>query len=439
MCYRIGMKIAMVLAISVIFTSGVYAAFAEDIEQVDEKLHFKIKNSDLWSTLAPIEGAEYLDISRIGINDKNSFYGWIPQFDFSYEQSLLDNRFTSNLEYLPHLLCYRTDYVSNQSFDNLECDCRQDEFLENNCPGVDDFEVQIFEKDGFEVQTIDTVMTWSWQEAELESHKVKYNSMTMSKGLQTWHVEVLYDLRSVDTVSNIESEVQYIFDNFTPITCDSDTKISISGEKNPFIKKKYTYEIQVENPTDKLAYYGVLRDVSNTSSYKFGNENIYNKLYMEYNGFNEKYTISPHSSSVSGAGGIVEFTQFFDNFTFSTGEFEIQASNGCVLETYPITIRDENWTETEIISVVPEWVKNNAGWWADGAIDDAAFIQAIQFLIKEEIIFIESLESVKQSISGEVPAWVKNNAGWWADGLISENDFLKGIKFMIQTGVISVS
>ena len=98
MCYRIGMKIAMVLAISVIFTSGVYAAFAEDIEQVDEKLHFKIKNSDLWSTLGPIEGAEYLDTSRIGINDKNSFYGWIPQFDFSYKQNLLDNRFTSNLE-----------------------------------------------------------------------------------------------------------------------------------------------------------------------------------------------------------------------------------------------------------------------------------------------------------------------------------------------------
>ena len=179
MCYRIGMKIAMVLAISVIFTSGVYAAFAEDIEQVDEKLHFKIKNSDLWSTLGPIEGAEYLDTSRIGINDKNSFYGWIPQFDFSYEQSLLDNRFTQSLEYLPHLLCIRTDYVSNQSFDNLECNCSQDEYLENNCPGVDDFEVQIFEKDGFEIYTIDTVMTWSWQEAELESHKVKYNSMTM--------------------------------------------------------------------------------------------------------------------------------------------------------------------------------------------------------------------------------------------------------------------
>tara|TARA_B100000676_G_C18071351_1_gene844509 strand:- start:40 stop:1329 length:1290 start_codon:yes stop_codon:yes gene_type:complete len=429
------MKIIIPLIILGVIGIGGSHAFAENIEQVDEKLHFKIKNSDLWSTLEPIEGAEYLDTSRIGINDKNSFYGWIPQFDFSYEQSLLDNRFTQSLEYMPHLLCYRTDYVSNQSFDNLECNCSQDEYLENNCPGVDDFEVQIFEKDGFEIYTIDTVMTWSWQEAELESHKVKYNSMVMSKGLQKWYVEALYDLRSVDTVSNIESEVQYIFDNFTPITCNSNTKITISGEKNPLIKKKYTYEIQVENPSDKNAYVGVLHEVNDAAKYQFEN----NKVNLERFGYNAKLSINPAEYRVSGAGGSFELKQFFDNYTFSPGEFEIQASNGCVLETYPITIRDENWTETEIISVVPEWVKNNAEWWADGAIDDTAFIQAIQFLIKEDIISIDSVASSATESTKTVPAWVKNNAGWWAEGLISESDFLKGIKFLIQTGVISVT
>ncbi|MGB0725024.1 MAG: peptidase, partial [Nitrosopumilus sp.] len=38
---------------------------------------------------------------------------------------------------------------------------------------------------------------------------------------------------------------------------------------------------------------------------------------------------------------------------------------------------------------VPSWVKNNAGWWADGTIDDDAFIQGIQFLIKEGILKVE--------------------------------------------------
>ena len=37
-------------------------------------------------------------------------------------------------------------------------------------------------------------------------------------------------------------------------------------------------------------------------------------------------------------------------------------------------------------STIPDWIKKNAGWWADGSIDDNSFIQGIQFLVKEGII-----------------------------------------------------
>ena len=40
-------------------------------------------------------------------------------------------------------------------------------------------------------------------------------------------------------------------------------------------------------------------------------------------------------------------------------------------------------------STVPDWVKNTAGWWASEQIDDSAFLQGIQYLIKEEMIVIE--------------------------------------------------
>ena len=43
-------------------------------------------------------------------------------------------------------------------------------------------------------------------------------------------------------------------------------------------------------------------------------------------------------------------------------------------------------TETQTPTPIPSWIKNNAGWWADGSIDDDSFIQGIQFLIKEGII-----------------------------------------------------
>ena len=37
---------------------------------------------------------------------------------------------------------------------------------------------------------------------------------------------------------------------------------------------------------------------------------------------------------------------------------------------------------------IPDWIKNNAGWWADGQIDDSAFVSGIQYLIKVGIIVI---------------------------------------------------
>ena len=41
-------------------------------------------------------------------------------------------------------------------------------------------------------------------------------------------------------------------------------------------------------------------------------------------------------------------------------------------------------------SIVPDWVKNNAGWWAEGAIDDDSFIQGAQFLIQKGILQIQN-------------------------------------------------
>ena len=37
---------------------------------------------------------------------------------------------------------------------------------------------------------------------------------------------------------------------------------------------------------------------------------------------------------------------------------------------------------------VPDWIKNNAGWWATDQIDDSAFVQGIQYLVQNGIIVI---------------------------------------------------
>jgi len=58
-------------------------------------------------------------------------------------------------------------------------------------------------------------------------------------------------------------------------------------------------------------------------------------------------------------------------------------------------------------------------------------------LIAEGIMDIPQTES-GQSSGNKIPSWIKNNAGWWADGIISQDDFVNGIKFLIEKGIIHV-
>ncbi|KAG0512187.1 MAG: hypothetical protein NPMRD1_10001 [Nitrosopumilales archaeon] len=59
-------------------------------------------------------------------------------------------------------------------------------------------------------------------------------------------------------------------------------------------------------------------------------------------------------------------------------------------------------------------------------------------MIKEDIIRVPSTTSGPASEDAVIPDWVRNNAGWWADGLISDEDFANGLQFLIQNGIISV-
>ncbi|WP_182128471.1 phosphate/phosphite/phosphonate ABC transporter substrate-binding protein [Nitrosopumilus sp. b3] len=41
-------------------------------------------------------------------------------------------------------------------------------------------------------------------------------------------------------------------------------------------------------------------------------------------------------------------------------------------------------------SLVPDWIKTNAGWWADGTVDDATFLNGIKFLLENDVINVSS-------------------------------------------------
>jgi len=88
---------------------------------------------------------------------------------------------------------------------------------------------------------------------------------------------------------------------------------------------------------------------------------------------------------------------------------------------------------------VPLWIKNNAKWWSNGQIGESDFVNGIQYMIKEKIINIPDLPEQASEIAKEkVPGWIKNNAGWWADGLISDEDFISGIKYLVEYEIIRI-
>jgi len=41
---------------------------------------------------------------------------------------------------------------------------------------------------------------------------------------------------------------------------------------------------------------------------------------------------------------------------------------------------------SNLVVLIPSWIKNNAGWWANDSIDDKTFVQGIEYLVKNGII-----------------------------------------------------
>jgi len=94
---------------------------------------------------------------------------------------------------------------------------------------------------------------------------------------------------------------------------------------------------------------------------------------------------------------------------------------------------------TEPEASIPSWIKNNAGWWSDGMIDDSSFVSGIQWLISYGIVNVPTTEQGTGAGASVIPDWIKNNAGWWANGQIPDSAFVSGLQWLISNGVMTIS
>ena len=97
--------------------------------------------------------------------------------------------------------------------------------------------------------------------------------------------------------------------------------------------------------------------------------------------------------------------------------------------------------------VIPDWIRTMVKFYADGVISDQEFAAAIEHLVKSGIIKSPRLSIVDENEQSEekdmvveekvvIPDWIKNNARWYADGVIDDSTFIDGIEYMIEEEII---
>jgi hypothetical protein len=215
------------------------------------------------------------------------------------------------------------------------------------------------------------------------------------------------------------NELNFSFDNNFIGNVSWNSKLN-SGQKIPF-----TFSFYDENNLavpDILFVYGIT-DLSGKEIWSnLGSSEKYLGILAPY-GIHQESIFIPND-------GEYEFKLIltgknpnnFEKFFVSTSNFQINSQS---------ILKDEKMNE------IPTWIKNNAEWWAAGAIDDDSFIQGIQFLVKENILKIPPTSQGTNSGS-EIPTWIKNNAEWWAAGAIDDDSFIQGIQFLIKEGILKI-
>jgi len=91
-------------------------------------------------------------------------------------------------------------------------------------------------------------------------------------------------------------------------------------------------------------------------------------------------------------------------------------------------------TESQAEVSIPDWVKVTTGFWCDGLVN-SEFSDTLQYLVDTGIIVVHEIRSDGDGTK-KIPSWFKNNACWWVDGIISDNEFFKSIEYLIKINVI---
>ena len=123
----------------------------------------------------------------------------------------------------------------------------------------------------------------------------------------------------------------------------------------------------------------------------------------------------------------------FDSAVWKPGTYVLELEYSGINSSVQFTIE-----ETGKIGI-PFWIKDLAKMWInEPLVTDKDFARAIGYLIEQEIIKIPYTEPGEKTVSS-IPEWVKNNAGWWIEGKIYDTEFTMALQYLVKTGIITVN
>ena len=158
----------------------------------------------------------------------------------------------------------------------------------------------------------------------------------------------------------------------------------------------YTVEINLDkesySPGESVTFSGVVNKFDGDRDLRISIFDSKNNLIVT-----QKTPVNPDAT--------FSYTVILDD-EFGEGKYTAKAQYGsskATVEIITFSINSDSQTQIDppsmelsagpadtAIQNIPDWVKNNAGWWAAGDIDDNSFVQGIQFMIKEGLMKISN-------------------------------------------------
>ena len=122
----------------------------------------------------------------------------------------------------------------------------------------------------------------------------------------------------------------------------------------------------------------------------------------------------------------------FEKEVFSEGKYYIEVSYSGASDKVEFNLVDAGNV------VIPFWIKQVAYYWISQGVADQTYADAIEHLIKNNIIVLPNTENIGESESKQIPAWVKTSTLWWLEEKISDNEYAQSLQYLIKSGIIVV-